>query len=105
MPYLVELFFHLIVDDYLKIQKNSLLYYVFFMFHFIHILRLHKSLSKEQSWKEQYNNSLDQMQQLIAQRDGTVIDAQKETNKLQVRIQFLAILCDIHWGRGSSFDC
>ena len=61
------------------------------MFHFMHIFRLHKSLSKEQSWKEQYNNSLDQMQQLIAQRDGTVIDAQKETNKLQVGIGIIVV--------------
>ena len=51
--------------------------------------RLHKSLSKEQSWKEQYNNSLHQMQELIAQREGNVLDAQKETNKLQQIIQEL----------------
>lgn len=58
-------------------------------------LRLHKSLSKEQSWRDQYNNSLDQMQQLIAQRDGHVIDAQKETNKLQAIIHELTTERDL----------
>ncbi|XP_067943155.1 mirror-image polydactyly gene 1 protein-like [Watersipora subatra] len=51
---------------------------------------LHKSLSKEQSWKEQYNNSLNQMQELIAQRDGNVLDAQKQTNRLQDIIRDLS---------------
>lgn len=50
---------------------------------------LHQSLSKEQSWRDQYNNSLDQMQQMLTQREGHVIDAQKETNKLQATIQQL----------------
>lgn len=50
---------------------------------------LHQSLSKEQSWRDQYNNSLNQMQQMLVQREDHMIDAEKETNKLQAMIRGL----------------
>lgn len=52
------------------------------MLYFLLSCSLHEALSKEQQWKDQYNNSLNQMK-------GRMVDAQKETNQLQAIIQEL----------------